>query len=291
MANLIPQEQFNQNYSDNLCTRYGAFMIPDTWTTRSGTGIAVIEPFTSPFKGVNSLKVRNTSTTLPIAVWSGNTDDVMQVPSGNYWLQVSVFSPLANTGNNITGRLIIYDALTEILTFEFDLNSTHGKWITFAQSFNLAGATDLSITYEVDSIGSTFDLYFDGIMVSRNDRNNVLPSLYTKPKTTPVIPYAEGVYAIISNSVNGVETKILYLEGQGTLDFPSVTGVGHEDLTITVTGAAVGDPVSLGSPIPPNDSVYTAFVSDVNTVTVRMLHSGVGTINPASAIFKVKVFK
>jgi hypothetical protein len=290
MATLIKQDQFNQNYSDNLCTRYGAFMILDTWALRSGTGTAVIEPFANSFKGRNSLKIRNTSTTLPITVWSGNTDDVIQLQSGRHWLQVSVFSPIANDGETITGRLIVYDALTDILTFEFSLDE-HGKWITFAQAFTLAGATDLSITYEVDSIGSTFDVHFDGIMISRNDRNNVLPSLYTKPETTPVIPYIEGVYAITSESVNGVGTKILYLEGDAVLDFPSISGSGHEDLTITVTGAAVGDPVSLGSPTPPDDSIYTAFVSATNIVTVRLLHSGGGSVNPESATFKVKVFK
>jgi hypothetical protein len=83
------------------------------------------------------------------------------------------------------------------------------------------------------------------------------------------------------------------LTGSVTLNFPSTTTLLSADLTITVTGAADGDVVSLGVP---NAAVnantcYTAWVSAANTVTVRFNNYSSGTVDPASALFKVFVTK
>ncbi len=83
------------------------------------------------------------------------------------------------------------------------------------------------------------------------------------------------------------------LTGSATLDFPSTTTLLSADLTITVTGAADGDVVSLGVPnaaVNANTS-YSAWVSAANTVTVRFNNYSSGTVNPASALFKVFVTK
>ena len=83
------------------------------------------------------------------------------------------------------------------------------------------------------------------------------------------------------------------LTGSATLDFPSTTTLLSADLTITVTGAADGDVVSLGVP---NAAVnantcYTAWVSSANTVTIRFNNYSSNTVNPASGTFKVFVTK
>jgi hypothetical protein len=83
------------------------------------------------------------------------------------------------------------------------------------------------------------------------------------------------------------------LTGSATLNFPSTTTLLSADLTITVTGAAVGDVVSLGVPnaaVNANTS-YSAWVSAANTVTVRFNNYSSGTVDPASALFKVFVTK
>jgi hypothetical protein len=84
------------------------------------------------------------------------------------------------------------------------------------------------------------------------------------------------------------------LEDSATLDFPS-TGHGNSaDLTITVTGADIGDVVALGIPnasIVANAS-YIAWVSATNTVTVRFNnYASSGSSDPASGTFKIKVLK
>lgn len=83
------------------------------------------------------------------------------------------------------------------------------------------------------------------------------------------------------------------LYGSAALDFPNTAAQSSSDLTLTVTGAADGDPVFLGAP---NTAVnansnYTAWVSAANTVSVRFSNFSAAAIDPASATFKVVVFK
>jgi hypothetical protein len=83
------------------------------------------------------------------------------------------------------------------------------------------------------------------------------------------------------------------LTGSATLNFPSTNAQSSADDTIAVTGAAVGDVVSLGVPnaaVNANTS-YSAWVSAANTVTVRFNNYSSGTVDPASALFKVFVTK
>jgi hypothetical protein len=83
------------------------------------------------------------------------------------------------------------------------------------------------------------------------------------------------------------------LTGSATLDFLSTNAQNSRDLTISVTGAADGDVVSLGVPnaaVNANTS-YSAWVSAANTVTVRFNNYSSGTVDPASGSFKVFVTK
>lgn len=78
-----------------------------------------------------------------------------------------------------------------------------------------------------------------------------------------------------------------------TLNFPITPTRNSSDLTVTITGAASGDAVSLGVP---NAAVlvntcYTAWVSAANTVTIRFNNYDNADKDPASAVFKVMVFK
>lgn len=84
------------------------------------------------------------------------------------------------------------------------------------------------------------------------------------------------------------------LKASATLDFPSTNNHENSDLTVTVTGAAIGDGVSLGvgTLAVSAHSCFTAWVSATNTVTVRFNHYGTsGATDPASDTFKVIVHK
>ena len=82
------------------------------------------------------------------------------------------------------------------------------------------------------------------------------------------------------------------LSASATLNFPSTGSRMSSDLTITVNGAAIGDAVSLGTPAAPTtNSVFVAFVSAANTVTVRFNNYTNASLDPASGTFKVVVHK
>lgn len=84
------------------------------------------------------------------------------------------------------------------------------------------------------------------------------------------------------------------LTNTATLNFPSTTPGNSSDLTVTVTGASDGDVVALGVPNGAviSNTVYTAWVSASNTVTVRFSnYDGTTTKDPSSADFRVSVLK
>jgi hypothetical protein len=74
------------------------------------------------------------------------------------------------------------------------------------------------------------------------------------------------------------------------LDFGSIAAAASADLTITLTGVAVGDSVALGLPAAPTAGiVFQAFVSAANTVTVRATNITGSAVDPASATYRVTV--
>lgn len=84
------------------------------------------------------------------------------------------------------------------------------------------------------------------------------------------------------------------ISGSASLNFPSTNNGSKSDLTITgVTGATVGDVVSLGVPHGSvlDHSCYTAWVSANGEITVRFNNYGSGNLDPAEGTFKIKVFK
>lgn len=87
-----------------------------------------------------------------------------------------------------------------------------------------------------------------------------------------------------------IATRIL--QATATLNFPSTNAQTSSELTIAVTGAAVGDVVMLGTPAAPDaDSCFTAYVSATDVVTVRFNNYSAAPINPASGDYRVAVLQ
>lgn len=85
---------------------------------------------------------------------------------------------------------------------------------------------------------------------------------------------------------------IPFLTATATLDFGNTAAGTSTDLTITVTGAADGQPVIIGVPNGSTSAngVYTAWVVSANTVNVRFTNTNLLTaINPASGTFRASV--
>jgi hypothetical protein len=102
-----------------------------------------------------------------------------------------------------------------------------------------------------------------------------------------------GAFIVLSFTPNRRE-YIPTITASGTLDFPNTAAGTSNDLTITATGAAVGDMVLIGVPDAATaaNGFFVAWVSAANTVTVRFLNNALLTgYNPASAAFKLIIWK
>jgi hypothetical protein len=69
---------------------------------------------------------------------------------------------------------------------------------------------------------------------------------------------------------------------------------GSSDVSMTVTGAAIGDPVAVAAPVAvPANFILTAFVSAANTVTIRWLQYAGTAADPdgAGGTYRVAVLK
>ncbi|HPS16757.1 MAG TPA: hypothetical protein PKY41_06000, partial [Bacteroidales bacterium] len=98
---------------------------------------------------------------------------------------------------------------------------------------------------------------------------------------------------LVSDGTNFVSTPLL-LSASAALDFPKTDKLSSSDLTITVTGATVGDVVAIGVPNSAAiaNTCYTAWVSAANTVTVRFNNYNNNTAqDPAYDTFKVTIIK
>lgn len=108
---------------------------------------------------------------------------------------------------------------------------------------------------------------------------------------------AQGTYrsAKIGVSSEGAITSIDngLLRATATLDFPSIAGSAESELTISVPGAEVGDPVSVGLPaaFPSGIAMNAAWVSAADTVRIRLRNVTGSAIDPASASYTVVVHK
>ncbi|RCG31981.1 hypothetical protein DQ384_05415 [Sphaerisporangium album] len=86
--------------------------------------------------------------------------------------------------------------------------------------------------------------------------------------------------------------EITILTGTATLDFPSIAAGTTAELTITVTGAVVGNPVALAPPATLTAGlIASGRVTAANTVTVRMANVTSGAIDPASATWGAAVIQ
>lgn len=116
-----------------------------------------------------------------------------------------------------------------------------------------------------------------GIMVSTGD-----PATIDLDSTIHFPPWA----AILDT------TPLRAMLGTATLDFPSIPAGATADLTVTVTGAAVGDhAIPAPTTLPPAGITWQATVTAADTATVRLANTTAGAIDPPAVTFHVLVLR
>lgn len=126
----------------------------------------------------------------------------------------------------------------------------------------------------------------------RGQGTNVLFS--TNSGTSSMLTLTSAGNAVFTGSVSiGTYEAFKGITASATLDFPSTSGSTTSTLTVSVTGASVGDPVDVGAGNTQlSKSLYVAQVTATNVVTVTFVNiDPINTQDPASGTFKLKVLK
>lgn len=131
---------------------------------------------------------------------------------------------------------------------------------------------------------------------TRNTADAVTTAIFNNANasnTGQIAEFQSGGTTLASITKAGYITAANILLGSAALDFPSTAANTTSDLTLTVTGAALGDSVFVGAP---NAAVlagvsYFGWVSATNTVTIRLTNISAVSVNPASATFNVRIIK
>ena len=96
--------------------------------------------------------------------------------------------------------------------------------------------------------------------------------------------------SFMSLTAGGRIVDVLY--GTATLNFGSIAAQSQAGLSIAVTGARPNDIVAMTIPQNPSSGVfYEARVGANDQVNIRAFNITAGAIDPASAVFRVMVYK
>ena len=157
----------------------------------------------------------------------------------------------------------------------------------FGKSLVVSGATKSVTNSDIAfEIGGTKSLRLGRATTVQKEAMTDLTGLFLYDSTIAAPFYNDGVQW--HQLVYG-PAKIL--NASATLDFPNIGSNSFADLTISVTGAADSDVVSLGVPnaVMGSNLIWTCWVSAPNTITVRATNPSGGAHNPPSGLFKVMI--
>jgi hypothetical protein len=153
----------------------------------------------------------------------------------------------------------------------FDANGG-GQWVLISTS-----ASDSS---------SVEDLIFDYIIDFLGD----LPE-YIKTQLDYLTTTTASLIASVSTINSEIGALTQTLTATASLDFPSISTGSSQELTVTVTGAAVNDEVTMGLPALSSGLIANAWVSSTNTVTVRLSNISGVSVNPSAQTYRIVVRK
>jgi hypothetical protein len=203
-----------------------------------------------------------------------DTISYLYVDTINYGVDMSgLYIPYLGTES---GKFMKGIFKTDTVNFEMDFGNAY---------LNFVPLDKIEITFA----NSTFNVREDSIQIKSTGLSNkgITADSYYGANYTQ-FTYVQKKYVDDNFTPNSS-----ILTDTATLNFGSIANNSYEDLTVTVTGASTGDVVSFGTPTAAAVAyaTFTAWVSATDTVTIRCVNVHSSSIDPASGVFKVKVFK
>lgn len=185
-----------------------------------------------------------------------------------------------------------------------DLPKLNGTWEKYRFEF-VADATSNRMDIDLKGISDTLSFVGDQIAICYGSLYELSndPQGYVETTSSTVdddlveliLPLDSTLHIVGDVDIDGditADNLPVFISATSTLDFGSTAANATTDLTISVTGAVVGDRVI---PAPPTGATtqgsYTAFVSSSDTVTVRFHNDDTGVYDPASGSFSVTVIQ
>lgn len=269
MATILEACKITSAYSENLLNKASMFNDAFTANTASGAGSGVVS-LTKAFQGTGSLKLTNSSNTVPLVVNAGGTAWKTTIPAtitgSEYHFSFSVFNPLSY---DFTGSVLIYSGGTHMYTIEFTAQSVAvtGMWTTFYQTFNLP-ALDVDFAFVLNHHASVFSqVHIDGMCLQASDKESI-PAVFSR--------YVGNAY-----------------ESSATLNFPSIATGAQSALTATLTGAREYDTVelSLSYVAIASGLNFRAYVSANDTIKIVAINNTGAAVDLAADTFKFKIVK
>lgn len=230
----------------------------------------------------------NGSTNVRGIVCKGNTIDTMGGADGSSGLLAAILIQYTigsicdgNTLYAAEQNGIIYDGGGNV-GIVCTNNAIHGVTLRTgnASGIRFNTATSGVCTGNYIDASDNYPMYFNVSCPSlRMDDTNVFITDGTAP--------ASGI--IVVNPANAGRGYTMY--GTATADLGNLVDADGTTISVTVTGAALGDTVTWGCSVDVQDMSVTAAVSATNTVKIRVQNETTGAIDLASATWTARVVR
>lgn len=218
---------------------------------------------------------------------SGHSEGIFAFSSsGGYGTYIG--NRFTNSKDAAFGRLSISDkpsigASSHLIITGNYFRNTKG---IFKEYFNTVPATIYEKSGRNLIVGNTFD------SCGVNDYSGMNPALFDTMLFASNILVGGTTLTLATWQEDPRSTRSLSFNA--SLDFPSTPAQTSSELTITVAGAAIGDPVTVAVGAETHVSAnaeYSARVSAANTVTIKLNNYSASAIDPLAVNYKGVVFK
>jgi hypothetical protein len=272
MASLvyIEENQLINAPSINLLPQFAMFNDTFTWNVVSGTATASnIAQF--QLEGERCFRVVPDITAGAFVNSGGDQMEVTIAEDGNYIFSIKHKTDFPEGGAQDISVVIYKNAVATDYTFSA-LDTDNGQFKTYYQVIpNLIAGDVLDFAFEfgTNDIGGSYKQYFDAPKLEFDSYGFGLPTVFNTPQQVT-------------------------LESTQTIDVPSISSNGYQEVSATLTGAEVGDYVQMTYPseiITLGLIVGYPIVTASNTVKFLMHNHSGGSINPASGTYTFKIVK